>query len=148
MMSGLLSRSRIAALGFALLCLHSARAQTVGQSLPLWSPGTLDIHQIQTGRGNAAFLIFPDGTTLLVDAGAVPDRQGLEIGPARPDATRTPGEWIAQYIRDFSPLTPATLDYALMTHYHDDHIGAINAVGEAIPIRTLLDRGELPAPAA
>jgi LmbE family N-acetylglucosaminyl deacetylase len=135
-------------LGFALLCFQSASAQTIGRPLPPWSPGTLDIHQIQTGRGNAAFLIFPDGTTLLVDAGAVPDRAGLEIGPARPDATRTPGEWIAQYIRDFSPRTPAALDYALITHYHDDHMAAIDAVGRAIPIKTLLDRGEAPAPAA
>jgi glyoxylase-like metal-dependent hydrolase (beta-lactamase superfamily II) len=140
--------SAVAALGFALLCVQAALAQTIGQAITPWSPGTLDIHQIQTGRGNAAFLIFPDGTTLLVDAGAVPDRKGLEIGPARPDATRTPGEWIAQYIRDFSPRTPATLDYVLITHYHDDHMGAIDAVGRAVPIRTLLDRGETPAPAS
>lgn len=135
-------------LGFAILWVYSVAAQTVGHPLPPWSPGILDIHQIQTGRGNAAFLIFPDGTTLLVDAGAVPNRPGLEIGPARPDATHTPGEWIAQYVRDFSPRTPATLDYALITHYHDDHMGAIDAVGRAIPIRTLLDRGEAPAPLA
>lgn len=129
-------------LAVALLCSHAVSAQTIGRSLPPWMPGILDIHQIQTGRGNAAFLIFPDGTTLLVDAGAVPDRSGLEIGPQRPDATRTPAEWIAQYIRDFSPRTPATLDYALITHYHDDHMGAIAAVGRAIPIRILLDRGD------
>ena len=40
-----------------------------GDSLPAWTPGTLDIHQIVTGRGNAAFMMFPDGTTLLLDAG-------------------------------------------------------------------------------
>jgi LmbE family N-acetylglucosaminyl deacetylase len=142
------SPSRIAAFGLALLGFCTASAQTIGQALTPWSPGVLDIHQIQTGRGNAAFLIFPDGTTLLVDAGAVPDRQGLEIGPERPDATQTPGEWIARYIRDFSPRLPATLDYVLITHYHDDHMGAIESVGHAIPIRTLLDRGDTPAPPA
>lgn len=115
--------------------------QEIGHTLPRWTPGTLDIHQIQTGRGNAAYLIFPDGTTLLIDAGAVPERAGPELGPARTDATRTPGEWIARYIRQFSPRTPATLDYALVTHYHDDHMGAIAAVANLIPIRTLIDRG-------
>jgi beta-lactamase superfamily II metal-dependent hydrolase len=135
-----------AALGLALLCVHAAAAQTVGQPLPKWSPGTLDIHQIQTGRGNSAFLIFPDGTTLLIDAGAVSDRPGLATGPARPDATRSPGEWIAQYIRDFSPVTPAALDYALITHYHDDHMAGIDVVGKSIPIRKLIDRGDTPAP--
>ena len=41
-----------------------------GQPLPPWTRGTLDIHQLSTGRGNAAFFIFPDGTTMLFDAGA------------------------------------------------------------------------------
>src|SRR5260370_26279884 len=87
--------------------------QHPGETLNPWSPGTLDIHQIQTGRGNAAFLIFPDATTLLVDAGTVPDRPGLELGPVRPDSSRTPGQWIAQYLQDFSPRAPASLAYVL-----------------------------------
>ena len=41
----------------------------LGDVLPAWAPGTLDIHQIVTGRDNAAFVMFPDGTTLLLDAG-------------------------------------------------------------------------------
>ena len=37
----------------------------VYEYLPEWQAGYLDIHQISTGRGNAAYLIFPDGTTML-----------------------------------------------------------------------------------
>lgn len=33
----------------------------VYEYLPEWQAGYLDIHQISTGRGNAAYLIFPDG---------------------------------------------------------------------------------------
>src|SRR5215813_8358897 len=77
----------------ALLAAHAALAQQIGQLPAAWSPGTLDIHQIQTGRGNAAFLIFPDGTTALIDAGAVANRPDPEIGPQRPNASCTPGEW-------------------------------------------------------
>ncbi|RYY23860.1 MAG: hypothetical protein EOP62_19000, partial [Sphingomonadales bacterium] len=40
----------------------------VGQPLPGWRMGEIDIHQINTGRGEASFLILPDGTNLLVDA--------------------------------------------------------------------------------
>ena len=108
----------------------------------------LDIHQIQTGRGNAAFLIFPDGTTMLIDAGAVPDRPGPQLAPARPDGSRTPGDWIASYIEQFSPRHPAALDYAVITHYHDDHMGGIAAVNAKIPIAKLIDRGDEPAPVA
>lgn len=46
----------------------------VGALLPDWMPGMLDIHQIATGRGNAALFILPDGTTMLLDAGATGDR--------------------------------------------------------------------------
>ena len=34
-----------------------------------WQEGFLDIHQISTGRGNVAWMIMPDGTTMLVDMG-------------------------------------------------------------------------------
>src|SRR5687768_4057312 len=73
-------------------------AQQVGDVFPKWTPGTLDIHQINTGRGNAAFVMMPDGTTLLIDAGNggnLPPRGT----PPKPDASRTPGEWIARYVR-------------------------------------------------
>ena len=77
------------------LCASAANAQTVGQALPPWTPGTLDIHQINTGRGNSALLIFPDGTTMLVDAGwgGNPSPRGT---PPRPDGSRHAGEWIAR----------------------------------------------------
>jgi hypothetical protein len=44
-------------------------AQTVAAPLPPWQPGNLDIHIINTGRGDAALLILPDGTSLQFDAG-------------------------------------------------------------------------------
>src|SRR5215469_3599333 len=121
-----------------VLLAQAGTQQRVGELLPAWSQGFLDIHQIQTGRGNAAFLVFPDGATMLIDAGAVPDRSGPELGPERPNGSRSPGEWIARYIQHFNP--GKDLDYALITHYHDDHMGAIAALGKLIPIQTLLDR--------
>src|SRR4051812_39870937 len=48
----------------ALAAVLSAQTPT-GGTLPPWTRGTLDFHQISTGRGNAALLVFPDGTTLL-----------------------------------------------------------------------------------
>ena len=38
-----------------------------GGPLPAWQEGELDIHHINTGRGEASFFIFPDGTNQLVD---------------------------------------------------------------------------------
>src|SRR3979490_441230 len=73
-------------------------APEVGKPLPAWSPGMLDIHQISTGRGNSALFIFPDGTTMLVDAGAAGDGTAMADAEQRPDASRTTGGWIVHYI--------------------------------------------------
>jgi len=128
----------------------------IGGLLPAWTPGMLDIHQIATGRGNAALFILPDGTTLLVDAGAAGD--GIPQTDPHPDASRTPGAWIARYIQRHLPPGVTDLDYALITHFHADHMGQLRAssqldasgtyklagiteVGSAVTIHTLFDRG-------
>jgi len=135
-----------------------AGAQVVGEVLPAWTPGTLDIHQISTGRGNCAFFVLPDGTTMLVDAGEL-TRSGPRLAPARPDDSRPAGEWLARYIRHVSTHGPSPrIDYALLTHFHGDHMGyvsdestladsgtyrltGITRIGEEIPIGKMLDHG-------
>src|SRR5215475_257110 len=86
-----------------------------GDVFPAWTPGTLDIHQLVTGRGNTAFLMFPDGTTLLIDAG--------DVGGAGANE-RTAAQFIARYVRHMA-AGDARLDYAVITHFHGDHIGAV-----------------------
>src|SRR5215469_2759624 len=96
-------------------------AQT-GAPLDPWTPGSLDIHHISTGLGNAALLILPDGTTLLVDAGAA--KGGADTAP-HPDGSRTPGDWIVRYLKRHLPAGIATVDYGLITHFHGDHYGQV-----------------------
>ena len=108
-----------------------------GGALPAWTPGTLDIHHINTGRGNTALLVLPDGTTMLIDAGdggRLPPRGT----PPRPDGSRPPGEWIARYAH---AMGVAAIDYGYVTHFHDDHMNAMADVAERMPIRGMLDRG-------
>src|SRR5215831_15265065 len=100
----------------------------VGQPLPVWKPGYLDLHHINTGRGNAAFYIFPDGTSLLFDAGELdptsPRTTSKRNTPIRPNDTRKPFEWIASYIQQVDPgITTNGIDYAIISHFHDDHFG-------------------------
>ena len=133
-------------------------AQAVGDTLSPWTGGMLDIHQISTGRGNSAFFILPDGTTMLVDAGELGSRTERHVEP-RPDDSRKPGEWIARYIRRAHPERDnPIIDYAILTHFHDDHMGngeksslisksgeyrlsGITEVAEYLGIRKILDRG-------
>ncbi len=78
------------------------------EDLPPWREGYLDIHHISTGQGNAAFLVLPDGTTLLIDAGAADQEFARSVAPLKsfppkPDGSRSSAAWIADYIRQFAP---------------------------------------------
>ena len=99
----------------------------LGSPLPAWKQGYLDIHSINGGRGEAFYYIFPDGTTMLVDAaGAPPNEYGYDSGiPSKPSASVSCGQVIVNYIRHFAPvISSGWIDYFMASHYHGDHIGA------------------------
>ncbi|WP_187773945.1 ComEC/Rec2 family competence protein [Sphingobacterium hotanense] len=128
--------------------------QQIGKVFPQWQQGYLDLHHINTGRGECLFAIFPDGTTMLVDAGET----GTDQRNFRPNASQSAGQWIARYIKQMmKPLQRDKIDQVLLTHFHDDHMGnvelsdrksaheefiltGITEVGELIPFDRLVDR--------
>jgi hypothetical protein len=102
-----------------------------------------------------------------VDPGAT-SREGPRVTEQRPDSTHTPAGWALRYLRHvWPPGAGQTLDYALLTHFHGDHMGdvrpdskkseaapyrlsGITEVLDAIPAHTLIDRDwpayDYPAP--
>lgn len=151
--------------GLIFLLCNSTFAQTTADTAGVqWQKGYLDIHHIETGSGNSAFVIMPDGTTMLIDAGDIGDRKfrkgnpPLSSTPSYPDSSKTAGQWIADYIMQVMPIgQKPRIDYALITHYHDDHMGGITPatktaankaylltgiteVGDILPIKKLIDR--------
>jgi beta-lactamase superfamily II metal-dependent hydrolase len=132
-------------------------ASTVHAPVEPWSPGHLDIHHISTGRGNSVLAICPDGTAIMIDAGAVGGSTEA-LGPARPNDSRRPGEWIGRYaLHHLRTVPEQKLDYFVLTHFHGDHMGDLNPaspksqsgeyrltgvtdVAELIPIHRLIDR--------
>ncbi len=149
----------------ALGGVRPALASKADRAWSAWRPGLLDIHHISTGRGNATFIVTPGGNTMLIDAGELDpanfDRFApLELGAERPRLGAGAGRTIARYIARHAPAGAAPrIDQALITHYHDDHVGAphagapkatdgdyrltgISAVSAAVPIGRLLDRGD------
>ena len=95
----------------------------VGEPLPRWQPGHFQIHTIYTGVAESQLLIFPDGTSLLIDCGDHPACNfGEHCVPILPDQTRHSGEWIARYVLRVNPHG-RNVDYMLLTHYHADHGG-------------------------
>jgi len=134
------------------------RASTaVADALPPWTPGTLDIHHIDTGVGNATFILAPDGTTILIDCGAT--RGGPPASAEiRPDDSRSAGQWVARYAqRHARAAGRSTLDYIVATHVHPDHVGSplpgdpagpdgvvltgLSEVDALMPAEVVIDRG-------
>ena len=101
--------------------------EQAGEQLAAWQQGYMDIHHISTGRGDCTFMILPDGTTMMVDAGDLGSGSyEQEIMARIPYTSRTPGEWIVRYVEKFlkdAGLDSKHLDYLLVTHFHSDHIG-------------------------
>ena len=105
----------------------------VGKPLPLWSEGYLDIHFINSARGECGFYILPDGTTLVVDAGEIPVTYGEYPITQRPNIETRPYITYATYIKHFMPAGRTALDYCNMSHFHFDHLGGRNVATETAP---------------
>ena len=89
-----------------------------------WKEGQFQIHFIYTGVAESMFLIFPDGTTMLLDCGDFDAlARGEKAVPLLPSAERHSGEWIARYVTRVNPAI-TDVDYMLLTHYHNDHAGS------------------------
>lgn len=160
---------------FIVFCFFSQNLFIYGQNknaiFPEWQKGEMEIHHINTGSGECVFCIFPDGTNLLIDAGDLgPDRDAVHTS-ILPNDTKQPGEWIARYIsRLLTYRANKTIDYALLTHFHGDHIGDVSSqspntkkggeyyltgmteVAEYVPFNKLIDRDwpeyQFPSPMA
>ena len=113
---------------FAAGC-HDIRA---GKPWQGWKEGQFQIHFIYTGVAESMFLIFPDGTTMLLDCGDFDAlARGEKAVPLLPDASRHSGEWIARYVTRVNPAV-TDVDYMLLSHYHNDHAGSDRFYAEKI----------------
>ena len=114
------------------------RDDSVGKALPKWRRGQFQVHFIYTGACESLFLVFPDGTSMLLDCGEM-DTLGLgwRAVPRLPDHSRLAGEWIARYVERVNPHG-RDVDYMMLSHYHCDHAGSettysFDKAGETLP---------------
>ena len=93
----------------------------VGKPYPGWKPGEMDLHFVYTGCGENMFYRLPDGTAILNDTGEFYRPRDLDQVPLLPSPDRLGGDWMTRYIHRI--YSEKTIDYALFSHWHSDHIG-------------------------
>ena len=88
---------------------------------PQLRPGLLEVTAIDVNQGDSLLLVFPDGETMLIDAGGFPGAERM----ARKPQMDIGEDVISPYLwsREIQHL-----DYAVLTHGHSDHMGGLPAI--------------------
>ncbi len=76
----------------------------------------LKVHYIDVGQGDSSFIEFPNGKTMLIDAG-IPSQ----------------GYVVTNYIKN---LGYTDIDYVVATHPHEDHIGGLPTILDNFKVET------------
>ncbi|MDD2289501.1 MAG: hypothetical protein PHT64_00110 [Bacteroidales bacterium] len=96
----------------------------LNKPVPAWSAGQMDIHFINTTDGESIFIIFPDKTQMLIDCASSAATTGKTEMDKRWNPTELGSTLITSYIKKCMEWTGnRTLDYAVLTHFHNDHFG-------------------------
>ena len=101
-----------------LLLFAAALLAAFGQAA---SASALTVRVLDVGQGDSIFVVFPEGGTMLVDAGTA------EAGPRVVETLRS--------------LDAEKIDILVATHPHSDHIGGMLAVLDAFPVGKVWDSG-------
>lgn len=106
---------------FVAGCLALGAAGPLAQSPPSSRP--LDIYYIDTEGGQSTLFVSPAGESLLVDTG----------NPG--------GRDLARILDVLAAAGVTRIDHLWTTHYHTDHIGALEALARQLPVGRFYDHG-------
>jgi competence protein ComEC len=106
----------------ALCCTLALFAVICWQPWPVQvEAGKLEVTAIDVSQGDSLLVAFPNGQTMLVDAGGFPGMTNMKRKPQidMGEDVVSPYLW-SRHIKQ--------LDYAVLTHGHSDHMGGLAAI--------------------
>ena len=86
------------------------------------SDQTLEVHYLNVGQGDAAYIGYGD-FDMVIDGG-----------------TNEDGDRVVDYLRAY---VTGPIELVVGSHPHEDHIGGLDDVMKAYPVKTLIDSGEV-----
>ena len=114
------------------MCLLVVVAVLAGAVVEVWAQkpestaGKLRIYFIDVEGGQATLFVTPKGESLLIDTG-----------------------WPGNEYRDADRIAATAkkaglskIDYVLITHFHDDHVGGVPQLVQRIPVGAFIDHGQ------
>ncbi len=100
----------------------------------------LKIVTVDVEGGAAVLFVTPEGKSLLIDTGWAPGLGGPRPVPGAPPAPPLPSS-ADRIAAAAASLGITRIDYLLMTHYHADHLGGLEALLAKLPVGTFIDHG-------
>lgn len=99
-----------------------AEIQTIDGAPQLASQGRLQVYTLDVGQGDGLLIVTPAGKAVLIDGG-------------RGEASET-------VLAKLRQLNIPSIDLAVASHPHADHIAGLRQVIERFPVKSLLDSGQ------
>lgn len=100
----------------------------------------LRIAMVDVEGGAAVLFVTPEGKSLLIDTGWPPGMGGPRATAGAPALPPQPSS-AERIAAAATSLGVTRIDYLLMTHYHVDHLGGIQALLAKLPVGTFIDHG-------
>jgi competence protein ComEC len=100
----------------------------------------LKIIAVDVEGGAAVLFVTPEGKSLLIDTGWPPGIGGPRPVPGAPPPAPMPSS-ADRIAAAAASLGVSKIDYLLLTHYHVDHLGGLEALLAKLPVGTFIDHG-------